>query len=301
MSRRRLAALAAASLVVASCTSATAVDSDLAAAAAAAQPGATLRLAPGTYEGPVVIDKPLRIEGAGATLIGTDGEPALTIRDTDGVAIIGLSIAGGEPGVFLRRATDVSLESIDISDTLLHGIFAHDAEMHVSGCTISGLRGTRPQGIEIINSDALPTSTVTGCVVRGPMYEGIVSHVSRVSFSDNEVVGAERRGISVTEMSVGEMAGNRVSDGSGTGLFCGDMSLCTITDNAVNAIGPVADGPNSALGHGLVVHYQSAAYIQNFSTADVAGDPFRLMLGSALVPEPFDPDDRTHQVAESQR
>jgi nitrous oxidase accessory protein NosD len=297
-----VAALTAAVWLLAACSPANVATGDLAAAIAAAEPGATLQLAPGTHPGPIVIDKPLHLTGGDDVMIATGpGEPAITIIDTAGVSITDVTIEGGEPGVFVRRASGVTLSGLTIRGTAQHGIFAHDVEMHVVDCHISALNGVRPQGIEIINSDARLTSSVEGCVIEGPMYEGIVSHVSRVSFLDNQVTGTERRGISITEMSVGEMTGNDVRDGSGAGLFCGDMSLCTIINNAVSAISPVADGPNSALGHGIVVHYQSAAYIQNLTTAELSGDSFRLMLGSALVGQQFDPDDRTHSIGSRQR
>ena len=303
MTLARVAALAATlALLATGCSSGDDVTADLADAVATAEPGSTLTLAAGIHDGPIVLDKPLTLVGGDGVVIRSGfGAPAVVIRDTDGVSISDVAIEGGEPGISLRRATGVTLSGITIRDSLLHGIFAHDAEMHVTDCAISGVGGTRPQGIEIINSDARPPSTVEGCVIEGPLYEGIVSHVSRVSFSNNQVTGTERRGISVTEMSVGAMEGNSVRDGTGAGLFCGDMSLCTVTDNAVSDIGAVAGGPQSALGHAIVVHFQSAAYIRNLTTAAVGGERFLLMLGSALVDQPFDPADRTHSIGSRQR
>jgi hypothetical protein len=49
---------------------------------ATAQPGTTLRITAGDY-GPLVIDKPLAIEGAGACFWGDGTQPALAIRSKD--------------------------------------------------------------------------------------------------------------------------------------------------------------------------------------------------------------------------
>jgi hypothetical protein len=49
---------------------------------ATAQPGTTLRISAGDY-GPLVIDKPLAVEGAGACFWGDGTDPALTIRSKD--------------------------------------------------------------------------------------------------------------------------------------------------------------------------------------------------------------------------
>jgi len=266
------------------------VEGDLRAAIAAAEPGTILRLAGNEFQGPVVIEKPLQLIGSqGTVIVAPPDSPAVTIKHTEDVTLSNLSIRGGASGVFIRSSVGVVLEGIRISEAQWHGVFAHDAEVEITGCEISGLQAAKPQGIEIINSDSRPTSVVSGCRVEGPVFEGIVSHVSNVTFEDNVVSQAAPRGIVITEMSVGTMIGNRVIDGSGSALFCGDMSRCSIIDNDIRRISAVPGGYRSAMGHGVVIHFHSTAYVEGLQASDVEGDTVLVMLESQLSPEPFDP------------
>jgi nitrous oxidase accessory protein len=58
----------------------------------AAVSGAVLTPAPGTYAGPVVIDKPLTIDGAGQVTIDGGGKGTVVLLDTDGATLKGLRI-----------------------------------------------------------------------------------------------------------------------------------------------------------------------------------------------------------------
>ena len=59
----------------------------------AAAPGATLRPAPGTYAGPVTIDKPLTIEGDGVTIDAGDRGTVMLVP-AEGVTLRGLHLTG---------------------------------------------------------------------------------------------------------------------------------------------------------------------------------------------------------------
>ncbi|HMZ83703.1 MAG TPA: nitrous oxide reductase family maturation protein NosD [Rhodocyclaceae bacterium] len=59
----------------------------------AAAPGATLRPAPGTYAGPVTIDKPLTIEGDGVTIDAGDRGTVMLVH-AEGVTLRGLHLTG---------------------------------------------------------------------------------------------------------------------------------------------------------------------------------------------------------------
>ncbi len=270
-------------LVLAGCSRETVVEveSDLEGAIAAARPGTTLTLAANEFQGPIVIDKPLRLIGSpGTVIVAPSDTPAVTITHTEDVTLSGLSIRGGESGVFVRSSVRVVLEAITITEAQWHGFFVHDAEVEITDCEVSKLRASKPQGIEIINSDSRPASVVSGCHIKGPVFEGIVSHVSQVTFANNVVTQASPRGIVITEMSVGLMTGNRVVDGAGSALFCGDMSRCSIIDNDVQGISAVPDGYRSAMGHGVVIHFHSTAYVEDLRVSDIEGEDVLVMLGS---------------------
>lgn len=58
----------------------------------AAEEGAVLSPEPGTYAGPVVIDKPLTIDGRGAVTIDGGGKGTVVLLDTDGATLKGLHL-----------------------------------------------------------------------------------------------------------------------------------------------------------------------------------------------------------------
>lgn len=261
------------------------VQGDLAAAIAAASPGAVLTLGSERYAGPLVVDKPLTIIGAaGSVIVGEDAGPVITVIDTRDVTIRDIAIEGGRSGVLVVRSEGVTLDGVRVAQALWHGIVAQDSSIEVIDCHVSGLRAPQPQGVEIINSDSRPPSLVSGCRIEGPVFEGIVSHVSHVTFENNEVVGSMARGVVITEMSDGLMEGNRVSAAQGNAYFCGDMSICSIVDNRVDGVSAGEDH-RSAGGHGVVIHYHSSAFVDGLIAAGVDGDLVLLMLDSRLLDE----------------
>lgn len=58
----------------------------------AAEEGATLIAEPGVYAGPVVIDKPLTIDGRGQVTIDAGGKGTVVLLDTDGATLKGLTL-----------------------------------------------------------------------------------------------------------------------------------------------------------------------------------------------------------------
>ncbi|MEE9297587.1 MAG: right-handed parallel beta-helix repeat-containing protein [Acidimicrobiia bacterium] len=275
------------SVLLAACSAPSYVEGDLADAIAAADPGSTLHVPAGRYEGPIVIDKPLTIVGEPGTLIaGSPGEPAVSIRRTHDVTLRGITIEGGESGIYVLGSLGVVIDDVEVRAAEWHGIFAHDAEIEVTDCLVSGLRAARPQGIEIINSDRRPPSRIAGCRIEGPVFEGIVSHVSHVTFENNEVVGSSPRGIVVTEMSAGRIQGNRVSEAEGAAYFCGDQSVCSVVDNSAEHVAAVDPAYTSGMGHGLVVHFNSVAYVNSLQVEGADGEGVVSMLGSTLSPVP---------------
>lgn len=284
MNRRTIWAALAAMLVLGACSSADADPlKDLSAAVEAAESGSTLHLGALTYRGPIVIDKAITIVGTSGTVILFDGEgPVLRIRDTDNVVISGLTIIGGDDGVLVEGSTGVALEDVRVSGARWHGMLVRDSEVHISQCHISGLKETLAQGIEITNSDRRPRSSIEGCTVIGPAFEGIVTHVSAVDVMNNFVTGTAERGINITEMSNGLVEGNEVVDAYGAAFFCGDMSECSFVNNTASNIEASLSGSDvvSARGHGLVVHYHSVATVDGLEVEGESGEAIKSMLES---------------------
>ncbi len=284
---RLVAASAVLALVIGACDTAAPATGriDLAATIEAAEPGGRVDLPAGIYEGPLVIDKPLTLVGETGTVITSPfGAPVIYILDVDGVELSNLIIEGGDSGVSVRRSTGVVLDRLTILGARWHGIFAHDAEITVRDCHVAGLTEQLAQGVEIINSDGRRPSLVEGCLIEGPVYEGVVSHVSHVTFRNNEVRGSTERGVVVTEMSAGRIEGNRVFDAIGNAYYCGDMSICSVVDNLAQHVSSAGVGFLSTDGHGLVVHFHSRAFVEDLRVGDIEGDGLLVMLESELSP-----------------
>jgi nitrous oxidase accessory protein len=106
----------------------------LAAAIAAAHPGDVLRLAAGSYDGPVTVSQPIRIEGAPGAVIDGHGL-GRTIEVTSPDAIIrglvlrgsGMSLEKMDAAIFLTKgAARALVENNDIEDNLV-GVYIHGA------------------------------------------------------------------------------------------------------------------------------------------------------------------------------
>jgi nitrous oxidase accessory protein NosD len=281
----RLLVLVGAIVLLAGCTSAGVMPGqDLAAVIAAADPGDRIVLAAGTHRGPIVIDKPLTLIGRrGAVVTGPEDQPAILITNTEDVTIRNLTVEGGYSGIDIRDAVDVLIDRVTVTGALWHGIFAHDVQVTILDCSISGLTGPVSQGIEIINSDSHEESVVQGCTIVGPMIEGIVSHVSHVRVLDNVVTNTSERAISVTEMSAGTVEGNHVHDVTGAAYYCGDMSMCTIVGNSAAGVEPGRSGTTGDQGHAVLIQYHSMAFVEDIEAVQISGEQLLLMLESFLV------------------
>lgn len=291
MSDRR-AALGALLLLVASCTDSAAsigADESLVDAISSAPAGSVLHIPAGRYVGPIVIDRPIELVGEPGAVIESPPDLPGILISSDDVTIRDVVVEGGRSGIRIVNAENVVLDGIEVRGAQWHGILADDSHVVVTDCRISGLLAPLPQGFEIRNADGRPASRVEGCRIEGPVFEGLVAHVSHVTFIDNVVSGSTERGVNITEMSDGRMEGNTVKDAAGAAFFCGDMSNCSVVDNLVDGISEADGGYVSGGGHGLVVHYRSRAFVDDLTVIDAAGEPVMVMVESELVPESLYP------------
>ena len=225
----------------------------------------TVTLAAGVHEGPLLLDHEQRLEG----------EPGAVVRGgivvlADGVVIEDLAVIGGEHGIAVDGATGVRLENVRISGARLDGINVRRGQVTVRDCIV---QSTEPhgQGIDISFAFDLPPSLVEGCLVHGGQ-EGLVSHSAHVLFRDNVVTGTTLRGITVTEMSMGAVEQNHVEDTVGVGIFCGDYSVCEISDNSVRSTRPdERSGDGHRAGFAILSHYGATATVSGNTVTDSPG------------------------------
>jgi nitrous oxidase accessory protein NosD len=225
----------------------------------------TVTLAAGVHQGPVLLDREQHLVG----------EPGAVVRGgilvtADGVVVRGVTVIGGEHGIEVDGATGVRLENVRVSGATLDGISVRRGQVTIRNCIV---QSTEPygQGIDISFAFDLPPSVVEGCVLHGGQ-EGLVSHSAHVRFEDNVVTGTSLRGITVTEMSMGAVEGNHVEDTVGVGIFCGDYSVCEITDNSVRSTRPdERSGDGFRAGFGILAHFGAKATVSGNSVTDSPG------------------------------
>ena len=163
-----------------------------------------VRLAAGVHEGPLVLDHAQRLVG----------EPGAVVRGgivitADDVTVRDVSVLGGETGIEVRDAERVLLEDVSIMGAELDGISARRSTVTIRDCFVHSLVDPRAQGIDISFGMMVGMSRVEGCTVIGGQ-EGIVTHMAMAALRGNHVSGTSMRGITMTEMSAGEVEGNEV-------------------------------------------------------------------------------------------
>ena len=236
----------------------------------------TVQLAAGIHQGPLVLDR-------AQNLIG---EPGAVVRGgivvtADNVTVRNVTVIGGENGIEVDDAHNVTLDRVRISGVKLDGIHVRRSSVAIRNCLIHSPAGDYAQGIDISFGFDLAPSVVADCTVVGGR-EGIVTHFAHARVEDNRVTGTSLRALTLTEMSMAVVEGNDVSDSLGVGIFCGDYSECEIDDNSVRGIRPdEASGDTTRMGVGILAHYGAKAVLGN---NDVSASPggTRAVLGAEI-------------------
>jgi nitrous oxidase accessory protein len=129
----------------------------------AAPAGAMLEVGPGTYEGDLLIDRPLRLVGKGRPLLRGSGEGSVVRIRAANVTLEGFDIDGKGGGDLGRDASGVHvaahgavLRDLRITNSLF-GIYLREADgAVVEGCSIAGIPGKEPgekgSGIHVWNT-----------------------------------------------------------------------------------------------------------------------------------------------------
>jgi hypothetical protein len=212
----------------------------------------TVNLPAGVFQGPLVLDR-------AQTLVGERGAVVRggIVITADGVTVRNVQVIGGELGIEVRDAEDVTLERVVVTDAHLDGINVRRSTVTIRDCRIERLRSPYAQGIDISFGFDLGVNVVEGCTVTGGQ-EGIVSHFAHMDVRRNTVTGTSQRAITLTEMSMGRAVENEIRDVRGVGIFCGDYSECRIERNVIVGVAPDrASGDRTKQGYGVQSHYYS--------------------------------------------
>jgi nitrous oxidase accessory protein NosD len=214
----------------------------------------TIHLAAGVHQGPIVLDRPSRLVGSAGAVV----EGGIVVR-SDYVVVRDVTVRGGENGIVVENATNVVLDGITVQGAELDGINVRRASVVIRDCRIGLFASEWSMGIDISFSFDLPPSLVEGCRITGAR-EGLVTHSAKARFRNNFVSDSSLRAITVTEMSMGTVDGNRVESARGIGIFCGDYSVCTIARNRVSGTyaDPSSDDAMRA-GYAIQSHFGAKA------------------------------------------
>jgi hypothetical protein len=222
----------------------------------------TVYLPSGVVAGPLVLDHSQVVVGGSGTVV----RGGILITSSD-VTVRGVDVEGGEHGIVvdggMRGVTGVVLDDVHIRFAELDGIQARRAQVTVRDCSVGSLRSAYGQGIDISFAADLPASLVERCAIRGGQ-EGIFIDSAQAVVRDNTVHEASLRGITITEMSMSSVEGNRVEDSLGIGILCSDYSHCEIEDNSILGTRPDYGSGNALRhGHGIVVNFGSKAELRD--------------------------------------
>ncbi len=209
-----------------------------------------VHLSAGEHKGPIVLDHRQRLVGDKDAIVR--GGIVVTADD---VTISGVTVIGGENGIDVENAKNVVLKNVTVVNARMDGIHVRRSQVRIENCRILSPPAPFTQGIDISYAFDLKESVVMGCTVEGGA-EGIVTHFSNATLMGNKVSRTSLRGIDMTEMSMGMIEDNQVTDAIGIGIFCGDHSECMVDENAVVDTRPdLASGDLSRAGYGIVSHY----------------------------------------------
>ncbi|OMG52452.1 copper ABC transporter substrate-binding protein [Azonexus hydrophilus] len=295
-----------------------------------ARPGSVLRLPPGTYTGPAVIDRPLTLEGNGQVIIDGGGKGSVLTIKADRVTLRGLHLRhSGDShdaidGAIMAEGRELLIEDNRIDDVLF-GISLHRGGDSIvrrnrirsrgadSADRGDGLRIWYSTGNRIEDNDIRQIRDITVSNSPDNRFTGNRISDSRRAFnflfSHRSVVDRnhlENNSTGIIALNSEELLirGNRIlhaMDASGTGIALKETSAAIVVDNEIVhcAHGIMADSPMDpynriVLVNNLIAHNLTGIYFYGALGGHVAvANTFRNNLWPVSVVGDGDPmDDR---------
>lgn len=239
-----------------------------------ALPGTTLRLPPGKYRGPAIINKPLTVEGNGKVVVDAGGRGTVLTIKADRVTIRGLTLRGSGDshdtidGAIMAEGKELLIEN-NVLEDVLFGISLHKTtDSIVRGNRIrsrpvdsaergDGMRLWYSTGNRIENNDIAQMRDLTVSNSPRNRFTGNTIHDSRRAFnflfshrSIVEVNLLDKNSTGVISLNSEGMVirNNRIlhaMDASGAGIALKETSAALIYGNEIVhcAHGIMADSP----------------------------------------------------------
>lgn len=243
-------------------------EGNLVRAIAAAAPGDLLRLETGLHYGPVIVDRPLAIEGDDGAIIDGGGEGSVITISAPDVVIRGVTIrnSGGsletqDSGIFVDKAGDrARIEGNRLDGNLIGIYFSGPDDAVARGNQIVGRRGPRMNdrgnGVQLWNT---PGSVVEDNSIRYGRDGIFVTTSSNNAFRNNEFRDL-RFAIHYMYTNDSEISGNR-SVGNHVGYALMFSHRIAIRDN-------LSDGDRD---HGFLMNYANRSRLDGNTVRGGAG------------------------------
>ena len=253
-------------------------------ALAAAPDQAIIEIAPGTYAESLVIDRPvsLRPAASGEVLLKPAGDEAvIAVEDTHSVSIEGLTIVGGQYGIFVTRSQAITIKDNSVSGSRLVGIKVRLGAADILDNRVFHAQAPYGMGIHVTNTTQWPPSRVIGNLVFGNSRSGIYTNMTgMIEITDNIVTDNDQHGIAVTEMSHADVFDNIVVDNAETGIQLLDMSMAHICDNFISDTRGTSEAPQIRQGNGIIIDYHSEATLSGNTIQSSAQHGISILFGS---------------------
>jgi parallel beta-helix repeat protein len=203
-------------------------------ALARAGDGATIRVAPGTYQESLRIERPVNLialESGAAPIIAPESGPCLLVTSRDG-AIVGLDLRGAAvgdpataaPACVILAGGGVSLEGNRISAASGPGLLIDDGANPV-------VRGNRLEGAGMVVTAGARGTIAENRIVDAAGPSLIVRGGADPSLSDNVIEGGA--GVVFAEGALGSFVGNRLLATNATGIRATTGANPRVIDNTI--------------------------------------------------------------------
>ncbi len=189
----------------------------IAAALAAAAPGAVISIAAGEYAESLQITRPVQLHGTCAQSTRIRG--GIAVSQAHDVVIHALTISGDRPGIRAQNGAVVSAEGVVIENSLGAGVVVEGSELSLENAVIRGVRafndGTFGRGIDVTDRGAAHVRdiAISGCREAGiiAVDDGTTIDLDTVIIDDVTRARGGMGGFGVAVAAGGRIRGTRVA------------------------------------------------------------------------------------------
>lgn len=271
-----------------------------------ALPGTTLRLPPGKYRGPAIINKPLTVEGNGKVVVDAGGRGTVLTIKADRVTIRGLTLRGSGDshdtidGAIMAEGKELLIEN-NVLEDVLFGISLHKTtDSIVRGNRIrsrpvdsaergDGMRLWYSTGNRIENNDIAQMRDLTVSNSPRNRFTGNTIHDSRRAFNflfshrsivEGNLLDKNSTGVISLNSEGMVIRNNRIlhaMDASGAGIALKETSAALIYGNEIVhcAHGIMADSPMDPINrivfvNNIIAHNVTGIYFYGAKGGHIA-------------------------------